>query len=463
MRTDYVENDYLFQDGIKIVSNSFDFQEPSVRIIHPGQLCKEASSSTQEYLKNIKSEPGRTKLLALFLGAGEYYSSNRNGDFFAEADLKKTYRTFMEYGHVYENHQNKDPAKKKGDIEFATYNTTMHRVEGIMSLINDRCKHILPKIDAGEDIAVSMAAKLKFDKCSICGHESKTFSEYCSHLKNEMNKIYPDGRKVYAINPDPVFFDQSIVFKPADRCAYVLKKVANDLKISEKYFDNPKIKYIKESSINKKALLTKLSDLEKKLEGFLAGKVEDGVVVNTLKRISDVKEMDDDTIKKLKDNFDSEDVFSTCTAKKMLLTLKEFLKLLGHDEYEDSVSNFLPGGFSKLLSSIDEEDDIDFGRNGSNSMIESIIKRILPERSLDDSSLGRKVVSMSFGDKPIIKRFPGGFEAKKSGGKIIIIKDASFIANKLANLYNLYKLSFFAKNESPMTGLAVISNNYFRS
>ena len=49
----------------------------------------------------------------------------------------------------------------------------------------------------------------------------------CKHLKNELNKIYSDGRIVCAYNPKPKFFDISIVWRPADKTGYMLKKVAS--------------------------------------------------------------------------------------------------------------------------------------------------------------------------------------------------------------------------------------------
>jgi len=42
-----------------------------------------------------------------------------------------------------------------------------------------------------------------------------------------MNKVYPDGRKVMAINPQAKFFDISFVVIPADPTAGVMRKLAN--------------------------------------------------------------------------------------------------------------------------------------------------------------------------------------------------------------------------------------------
>ncbi len=56
-------------------------------------------------------------------------------------------------------------------------------------------------------------------------------SDYCTHLKNELNKIYPDGRKVVMMNMHPRFFDLSVVFIGADKTSFVLAKLAGQCPI----------------------------------------------------------------------------------------------------------------------------------------------------------------------------------------------------------------------------------------
>lgn len=51
---------------------------------------------------------------------------------------------------------------------------------------------------------------------------------YCYHLKNELNKIYPDGRKVMMMNMHPRFFDLSLVFIGADKTSFILAKLAGE-------------------------------------------------------------------------------------------------------------------------------------------------------------------------------------------------------------------------------------------
>lgn len=452
---------------IKLLTNSFNFHEKALRRIKVNYMEKSASEETRDYLTKIKEEPGRTKLLALFLGAGEYYASNRNGDYFSEDDLLKSYHTFVEFGKVYRHHVNKDPAKSFGDIEFVCYNPRMHRVEGIMSLVNDKCTDILEKIDAGEDVPVSMACRVSFDECSKCHHQSRTFTEYCDHLKFEMNNIYPDGTKAYAINPNPVFFDISMVYRPADQTAYVLKKVAehgfsnSSAYLGELYYNENGITKMS-SAIEKKALIRKFSELEKEIEGVLAGKVENGEVKNIINR-SCVPEMSEDVMGKLK-SLPLSGVLSSLSDNDILLTIKEFLKLLGKDDMLEDVKELLPGSFSRLSEESDEDvDNFDFNLGSGQLPIFDIIKKLIPSRRIDDGFLGN-ALSIDFENKPEVnvRRLDNGFAiSSKSGrGKIIIKKSNNFVADRLAKLYNLYKLAFCEKNKTKTAALVSVANNY---
>lgn len=455
----------------KIISNSFSFEEPSLQMIHdPSSFIKSASKdttcpSTKEYIKNIKTEPGRTKLLALFLGAGEYYGANKNGDWFSENDLIKCYPTFKKHGFVYKHHKNKDPEKKFGDIEFVTWNNTMKRVEGIMSLIDELCYDELEKIDAGEDIPVSMAAKLKYDICSDCGNKARSMKEYCDHLKHEMRTIRDDGRMVYAINPNPVFFDISIVYRPADRTAYVLKKVASELDENQVGFSYSPKNIFLEEVLSKKALLNKMSELEKKIEGLIAGKIEDGQVVNTLKRSVNKESMADDEMSKLK-KFPIKDILSSSIRNKILLSLKEFLKLFNEGDKYEKVCPLLNGGFSRML-----EDDVIPDMVGKDSffgsdIIDGIFKRLSGDRKLDEQGQKNRIVfsNQTPGSVKIITDDNGkpiGFSTKTSKS-IITIKKANYSTEqKISNLYNAYKFNFLAHNPSALNSLTVLADNYF--
>ena len=56
---------------------------------------------------------------------------------------------------------------------------------------------------------------------------SITRTDYCDHLRKQLNRILTDGKKVYAINDYPRFFDISAVFIGADKTAKVMAKLAS--------------------------------------------------------------------------------------------------------------------------------------------------------------------------------------------------------------------------------------------
>ena len=239
-----------------------------------------------KYIETVKPQDDCCYTLVNALGASEYYSSNVNADAFPEAALIHRpdrwagdpaldsakgkawaygYPTF--YGsHVYPHHRNKDPLKSLGDVEFATWNHRMKRVELVTKVVRNRAlanggQAIWDKLKEGIYADVSMGAKVPFDTCAICldwatyreaqatyrpgqhAHEgiavlefhkkvrpirglAITRADYCQCMRTMMNKILPDGRKVFVYNDYPKFFDISYVFIGADRTAKSLIHIA---------------------------------------------------------------------------------------------------------------------------------------------------------------------------------------------------------------------------------------------
>ncbi len=209
----------------------------------------------QRFIKDgtiSKSEKGIYVLVSA-LGAQEYWGSNVNGDGFPEAALVHSpdswlekplkemqeigkkweygYPTFMN-AYPYKHHVNKDPSRAFGHVVLAVWNPKMHRVELVIFLDKELCKKhgaedVFSRIENGEFPDVSMGCKVPYDRCSICGHKSKTTKDYCDDAKYRMNNILPDGRKVCVINDFPRFFDISFVFIGADKSAKMLAKLAS--------------------------------------------------------------------------------------------------------------------------------------------------------------------------------------------------------------------------------------------
>lgn len=196
-----------------------------------GGLTKQASAAEiDDFVKDIKVRDGYFYLHINAMGAGEYYGSNRNGDYFPEAQLIQWHKTFeTSPAHLFRHHVNKDPAKAIGKVIFSYYNPRMHRVELIVEASKTLAADEYYKItQLGQYPATSMACNTPFDVCSICGNKAHSRNEYCTHLTTQLNQLFPDGRKVMALNLGPLkFFDISIVIRPADITSSVLEKVAN--------------------------------------------------------------------------------------------------------------------------------------------------------------------------------------------------------------------------------------------
>ena len=186
-------------------------------------LTKEASAESIQFFNNLTPKKNHIYLLVIAMTASEYYSANKNGDYFYEKDLKRNYKDFEKSG-IFWNHDNKDPSKSAGTVIKSFYNDKMHRVELVLEIPKENARHLPDAIQEGRPIAVSMGLKVPQEWCSICGHKTMhSYANRCEHLKFMMNTILHDGRKVFAIcGSDFKLFDISIVIRPADKIAYTM-------------------------------------------------------------------------------------------------------------------------------------------------------------------------------------------------------------------------------------------------
>ena len=216
------------------------------------------------FMKMLRPDKDFQYVLMTPMGAWEFWGMNVNGDIFPEISLsydmtkgnpvpvalelerrfltpfkKKLppgnyttfgYRTFLA-ALRYLHHVNKNPEIAYGDIPLSVWNPTMHRVEVIVRHDREKAKQVgasdvISDIDKGISREISMGCKVPFDVCTVCGHISRTPSDYCIHLRTQMGKVLPDGRLVGAANFFPRFFDLSDVFVPAAKESAILMKVA---------------------------------------------------------------------------------------------------------------------------------------------------------------------------------------------------------------------------------------------
>lgn len=263
-----------------------DLQVQVLNLEHKSMLVKQAADDRiSNYVRTeLKPRNGFMYLHINAMGAGEYYGSNKNGDYFPESNLKAYHKTFESFGHVFRHHINKDPAKSIGKVIFSIYNERMHRVELIAEVSKELGQDIEARIGMGEYPQTSMACKTPYDVCSICGNKARSRAEYCQHLTSQLNTYLPDGRRVMALNEGPLkFFDISIVIRPADITSSILVKVAGDdqgvLSSAELAEDEG---LVEEDLSIKTAALRKASELIKA--------IEDGVVVDSAETLAPILE-----------------------------------------------------------------------------------------------------------------------------------------------------------------------------
>lgn len=262
----------------KLLDSQSFFQEDEmqVRLLfqEDGGLTKEAAAAEiDDFVKAIKPREGFFYLHINAMGAGEWYGSNRNGDYFPESQLIKWHKTFeTSPAHVFRHHVNKDPAIAIGKVIFSYYNPRMHRVELVAEVDKTKASAEYSRIMAGDFPMTSMACHTPFDVCSVCGNKATSRSMYCEHLNNHLNELLPDGRKVMSLNVGPLkFFDISIVIRPADVTSSVLQKVASDVSaigsVEQAEMEGVQFEGRVKSASLKKIAVEKVADLIKHIEG----------------------------------------------------------------------------------------------------------------------------------------------------------------------------------------------------
>lgn len=143
-----------------------------------------------KYVETLRPQNGSQYVLVNALGAGEFFSSNVNGDFFNEAGLihkpddwknipllDRRYGKTWPYGfptfydaHPFAHHRNKDPTRAYGEVELATWNDKMKRVELVARVDHDKCERfggmgVWDRLKEGQYADVSMGTRVPYDLC----------------------------------------------------------------------------------------------------------------------------------------------------------------------------------------------------------------------------------------------------------------------------------------------------------
>jgi hypothetical protein len=350
------------------------------------------------------------------------HNCNRNGDGFRASELKRKHPTFVKNGNVYENHRNKDPKKRIGEIKLSAYNEQMGRAELIFSLHKDKAEKHIQKLAKGEDLSGSMGCRVIEDVCQICLSRAPSPASYCEHAKLAMTKVLADGRQVYVDNPDPDFFDWSIVGRPADRIAYQFSvktagfgnlEVVNSVDLAKQAGLYLPVEYVIERADQrvrrKYATLKKLSEIEKEVETKLTPL---DVKVRDADRSDE--ELSEGDVKLLKSKGLNE-VLSALSEAKIVLPIRDFLKLVTDKNYNeaeslaDDVEDSLPGIFTRLLDEeaesccSDGSFDCDQAPNFGAS-ISRLVDRLLPQLGMGELPLGKRIAISIIRAKPKLSR-----------------------------------------------------------
>jgi hypothetical protein len=487
---------------IKVIfPQSFNFGEPVAKLVDvhskgvDGSWMQKRAAVLTKEIAEIRPEKDHSYIHAISLGAMEYTGFNRNGDGFNEKSAKfehpepckgnpgytvldgglsQYHQTFTKYGKVYKDHNNKAPELASGEIVAEAVNPDMHRGELLIKIQNEKWAPELDKLARGEDLSFSMSARVPYDICSLCGNKAANRSEYCDHLKNEMGHVKEGGHLVGAINDRPAFFDFSGVFRPADRIAYSLRKVASagavdtetlpSAQIAELWGINAPFNVLMDTAPKnireKLAAMQRMAAMEKQIEGTgkLLGPADAGCPVGN---------MPAEAMEKMR-NCDLNDLMGALSSAKICLPVGDFLRYVLGNKYDlvagetEGVKSLLPGIYSRMLESGDGMDDVtgdktyDPGASLVPKEVRDLIGNLEPTMSSAAGPVSRRL-------QVIIIRSgkPDGLQLQKSASTRCMSKTAEWLAKQ----YVAYQLAFVRTAADAGDGLTeemAVLRNYTR-
>lgn len=429
------------------------------------KTASDMSPGLKEKIAKLEPKEDHTYVHVLAVGDTEKTGPNKNNDGFRGKYNKTAHETFKS-GCVFKDHKNNDPKLAVGHVPISHYNDSMGRIELVIGLDNKNEKNavFLEDIENGRDIGVSMGCKVAFDVCSICGHEAPSPGHYCSHMKTAAGKVLDDGRQVYVDNPNPTYFDISVLSgrRPADRVAWSFSKVAseNTWVSSVKLASLAGLKDPSEIGFNLSTLsvLRKLAEMEKEVEGVISSgsaKELEALLPETNGKTDKVMTII------INSGSDPKDITDHLAGSNGMLGLKDFLKMTFGDKFSEiedvipDIEGFLPGSFGRLLEKGDDCSIAESLRGGSSNNLPFTTKESLD--SIDD------MILMS---EPVVRKRVTISLISPNG--VSNIKKASVSSNSstleaLAELYAQYKLASVAiSGSNPIMMKAAVANNFLK-
>lgn len=249
------------------------------------------------YIHSLRPRNDAQYVLLNAMGAGEFWGSNVNGDYFPEAALihapddwtgnplldrekAKTwgygYPTFY-MAHPYAHHRNKDASRAFGEVELALWNKRMKRVELVTRVDKDKCDAfggtgVWDKLKSGQYPDVSMGCKVPFDTCSIC-LDWDTYRKAMETFDKDRHStpgvaILEFHKELKAKNKHGI---RGLSITRADYCDHALKSMSKILPDGRKIFvynDYPKffdISFVFIGADKTAKVMLKIADGEEKL------------------------------------------------------------------------------------------------------------------------------------------------------------------------------------------------------
>ena len=437
------------------------------------ELGKQASTIFHMEYEQLKPPDGMTGIHLVALGDAEAYGMNRNGDLFSKEACVKYHDTFVKYGHVYQHHQNKNPdTQGLGTIKAAAYNPDMHRIELYIWADNEKSHDHLERLEKTGEVSFSMACKVPYDRCSICGAIRKQAGDKgeCDHIKYQLGKVAEDGRQIGTYNDEPTWFDISFVGRPADRIAWNLK-VASDM--PEKLTINSSVKQAEvegyvlpddlaiesPSAMRKQALMKDLASMHDSMRAWLSKSASPSTKPERyrfeLRKVAGAS-VPDDVIGDLR-AYDPQSAFAAMADSGVVMDVPSFFKYaFGPDyckveKYVPEVEKILPGTIDRAVKEascarICNESRFDaasdgIGRQAVSGSLRSRLAKCAAARCFGiDDGVTSVLEAMATGSEPVFQ-----VETEKTAASPVDETGAdgvSFNASaKLAEKYAMYKLA----------------------
>lgn len=172
---------------------------------------------------SFEYEPAGPDYLYVSLRALSADRPNLNMDMFPSDELREAHKTFVG-SCVFLEHDNRDPEKSRGAIiasRFHEEDPDDRWVEILMELDERRCPKLCSMIRSGEIDTFSMGCEVDYSECPICGKTAEQPWQFCEHMRNKGREY--GGKLAYEICHGIDFFEESVVYNPADPTARAIE------------------------------------------------------------------------------------------------------------------------------------------------------------------------------------------------------------------------------------------------